>query len=86
MIPGSRARGRFALLLSAALLGSCSVIWSTDQERRSPQLERYIAAHYDELGRQFIAPMSRQEFESRLATHRVLFLGDHHRDGAASDA
>ena len=61
------------------MLGACSGLPS-GQQSRPEYLTAYIDAHYQDLGKQFIAPMTRDQFQKRLGETRVLFLGDHHRD------
>ena len=61
------------------MLGACGE-WSADLQGRPKYLAAYIDAHYQDLGQQFVTPMTRTQFRERLRETRVLFLGDHHRD------
>ena len=51
------------------------------EPRRSGYLQAYVEAHYQDLGTHFRARLSMEQFLQKLGNVRVLFLGDHHRDG-----
>lgn len=63
----------------ALLLGACYQ-WTDNLQGRPRYLASYIDSHYQDLGQQFVTPMTRDEFREQLGKTRVLFLGDHHRD------
>jgi len=63
------------------VLGGCSGL-PPSQAERAAYLASYIEAHYRDLGQEFVAPVSREEFRTRLNNTRILFLGDHHQDAA----
>ncbi len=63
------------------VLGGCSGL-PPSQAERAAYLVSYIEAHYRDLGQEFVAPVSREEFRTRLNNTRILFLGDHHQDAA----
>lgn len=68
-----------SLALAAVSVSGCSLTWQTpDPQPR--YLKKYLDAHFEELGTEFVDALPRSDFLAKLRQTRVLYIGDHHRD------